>query len=348
MPPSLMVRQRQAPVRSPADGAWLAGLSTERIAEASPEPVPAWASASAFCLASPRRARRCWSNCVATSCQPAAAALADSARTKRPSRAARLPPPALRATSPVNGGGNLLDAFANIRLGPFRRVGAVVRRSPAIERRRGRYADDVVAGVDEVHLAGDAARQVAEQIGGGAADLVERDVELERRLRLVPLEHGPGVADGRAGQRAHRAGGNRVHADAVAAEIGSQIAHARFERGLGDAHDVVVRRDAAGAEIRYRDQRATPRHQPRGALRHGGEGVAGDVERAAEIGPRRIYVAALELILVGERDGMDEEIETAPRAVEPVEHRIELLVVLDVGGQHDLRADRLRQRLEPL
>src|SRR6185437_12230078 len=208
MPPSLMVRQRQAPVSSPADGAWLAGLSTERIAEASPEPVPAWASASAFCLASPRRARRCWSNCVATSCQPAAAALADSASAA----AAR----------------KSLDAFANIRLGPFRRVGAVVRRSPAIERRRGRYADDVVAGVDEVHLAGDAARQVAEQIGGGAADLVERDVELERRLRLVPLEHGPGVADGRAGQRAHRAGGNRVHADAVAAEIGSQIAHARF------------------------------------------------------------------------------------------------------------------------
>ncbi len=84
------------------DTAWLAGPSAASIAEASPEPVPAWASARAFSLASPRRARRCWSNGEATSCQPAEAAVADSARIIRPSSAARLPPPALRATLPCS------------------------------------------------------------------------------------------------------------------------------------------------------------------------------------------------------------------------------------------------------
>jgi hypothetical protein len=67
------------------------------------------------------------------------------------------------------------------------------------------------------------------------------------------------------------------------AEIGGQIAHAGFERGLGDAHHVVVRHPLLGAVIGQREHRAAIGHQLLGALRDRGEGIAGDQQRLAEV-----------------------------------------------------------------
>jgi hypothetical protein len=116
------------------------------------------------------------------------------------------------------------------------------------------------------------------------------------------------------------------------AEIGGKITHARFQRGLGHAHDIVVRHDALGAEISQRHHGAAMLHQVRGALCHGRERVAGDGERAAEIGATGIDVAALQLVAVGEGDGVYEKIEPAPNRCEPRKHGIELAVILDIGG----------------
>ena len=57
------------------------------------------------------------------------------------------------------------------------------------------HADDIVAGIDMVGLAGDAGGEVGEQIEPGAADLIEGDVAPQRRVVLVPLQDVAEVAD---------------------------------------------------------------------------------------------------------------------------------------------------------
>ena len=134
----------------------------------------------------------------------------------------------------------------------------------------------------------------------------------QRRIVFVPFEDVAEIADAGGRQRLDRPGRDRVDADALLAEIFGHIAHARFERGFGDAHDVVVRHDFLGAVIGERQHAAAVRHHLLGALRDRGERVAGDVHRHREIVRRRVDVAALELLLVGERDGVDDEIERCP------------------------------------
>ena len=80
---------------------------------------------------------------------------------------------------------------------------------------RPRHRDDVVAGIDEVDFAGDAAGEIRQQIQRRAAELVERDAAAERRMLLLEGEHRARIADAGAGQRADRAGRNRVDADAA-------------------------------------------------------------------------------------------------------------------------------------
>src|SRR5579875_2387575 len=45
------------------------------------------------------------------------------------------------------------------------------------------HADDVVTAIHMMHLAADPGRQVAEQIEAGAADILDRDVALQRRVQ---------------------------------------------------------------------------------------------------------------------------------------------------------------------
>ena len=129
------------------------------------------------------------------------------------------------------------------------------------------------------------------------------------------------------------------------AEIGGEIAHAGFQRRLGHAHHVVVRHHPLGAEIGERQQAAAVRHQVPRALRHRGEGVAGDVQRLQEVVARGVDVLALQLLLVGEGDGMDHEIERAP-APASIAAKVASMLASSVTSQGTtmLGADRLRQR----
>src|SRR3546814_15622217 len=73
-----------------------------------------------------------------------------------------------------------------------------------------------------------------------------------------------------------------------------------------------MRHDALGAVIGERQGRTAIAHQLFGALHHRGETVAADVHGQREIVRAGIEIAALQLVLVGKADGMDEEVELAP------------------------------------
>ena len=82
---------------------------------------------------------------------------------------------------------------------------------------RGRvlHADDMVAAIDVVHLAGDAGGQVREQIDAGAADLLDGDVARERGIELVPAQDVAEIADAACRKRLDRPGADRVDADVL-------------------------------------------------------------------------------------------------------------------------------------
>ena len=130
------------------------------------------------------------------------------------------------------------------------------------------------------------------------------------------------------------------------AEIDREVAHRGLQRRLGHAHDVVVRHRPLAAIVGQRHHRAARRHQHRGALRHLGEREAGDQHGAQEIGARGVGVAALELVLVGERDRVHQEIERAPLLGDGRERGVDRRRVLDVARQQQVGIDGLRQRLD--
>jgi hypothetical protein len=70
------------------------------------------------------------------------------------------------------------------------------------------------------------------------------------------VEHLGEARDAGGRERADRTGADRVDADAARTEVGGEVAHARLERRLGDAHDVVVRIDALAADVGQRHDRA--------------------------------------------------------------------------------------------
>ena len=77
------------------------------------------------------------------------------------------------------------------------------------------HADDVIAGIDVMDFAGDAARQVGEEIERGLADLFERHIAAQRRVIFVPLQDVAEVADAGGGERLDRAGRDGVDADVL-------------------------------------------------------------------------------------------------------------------------------------
>ena len=54
---------------------------------------------------------------------------------------------------------------------------------------------------------------------------------------------------------------DRVYADAFGSKLGGKVAHGALERGLGNAHNVVVLHDHLAAVISHRKERAALAHQ---------------------------------------------------------------------------------------
>src|SRR5207245_7571077 len=93
----------------------------------------------------------------------------------------------------------------------------------------GFHADHVIAAIDMVDLAADPGGKIAQQVEAGAADIFDRDIALQWRVELVPLQDIAEIPDSRGGQCPDRTGRNRVDANVVAAEIDGEIAHAGLE-----------------------------------------------------------------------------------------------------------------------
>ena len=96
------------------------------------------------------------------------------------------------------------------------------------------------------------------------------DLAMERRALLEHRLHRREARDRACRERAHGARRDRVHADVLEPEIPGEVADARVEGRLRDAHDVVVRDGALAPEIGHRHDRAAAArlHQRLGRREH--------------------------------------------------------------------------------
>jgi hypothetical protein len=87
----------------------------------------------------------------------------------------------------------------------------------------GLHADDVVARIDMVDLAGDGAGEIGEEIEAGVADLLGGDGPLQGRVQLVPFEDVAEVTDAGGGKGLDRAGRDTVDADVSRAALATPM-----------------------------------------------------------------------------------------------------------------------------
>src|SRR5262245_11928761 len=106
---------------------------------------------------------------------------------------------------------------------------------------------DMVAAVDVKRLAGDEAGSAVREGGGGNAPVLDADEAARRRLRFCLVEQRIKFGNARGSARGERSRRDGVHADALRAELGGDIADRALERRLGDAHNVVVLNDHLAA-----------------------------------------------------------------------------------------------------
>ncbi len=85
-----------------------------------------------------------------------------------------------------------------------------------------------------------------------------------------------------------------------------------------------------------------------GALRDRGQRVARDQHGVGEVLLRGLKIAAVELILVGERNGVDHEIDLAPLLLHLGKHRVDARRIGDIAMAERDRAEFLGQRLDAL
>src|SRR5947199_24458 len=111
------------------------------------------------------------------------------------------------------------------------------------------HAHRVVPAVDVQRGPRDVLRAVPQHVRGCGADVLGVDVAVERRALLHDRLHRRETGDRPRGERAHRAGRDRVDAYVLLAQIPGEVLDRRVQGGLRDAHHVVVRHRALAAEI---------------------------------------------------------------------------------------------------
>ena len=132
-----------------------------------------------------------------------------------------------------------------------------------------------------------------------------------------------------------------------AAQFERQIAHGGFQGRFGDAHDVVAGHGFLAAEVGQGDDRSAIGHQGRGGAGQGDQAVGADVQGLGEdiagSGGEDTF-SACEVIAIGERQAVDEEVDGAEFFLGGGEEFLDLIVLGDVAG---MRARRRRIRLPP-
>ena len=199
-----------------------------------------------------------------------------------------------------------------------------------------------------MHLAGDGTRQIREQIHRAVADFLCSHGAAHRRVVFVPLQNVAEIADAGRRQCLDRPRRNRVDANILLAEIGREIAHARLQRRLRNAHHVVMRHPFLGAVIGQRQDRAAVGQKLFGALRDRGQRVAADQHGLGKIIGGGFEIAAVELILVGEGDRVHHEVDLAPFLPEHAEYGVDGRGIDDIAMAEQDAVEFLGERLDPL
>ena len=139
-----------------------------------------------------------------------------------------------------------------------------------------------------------------------------------------------------------------IDAHPVRAEVGREIAYGGLEGGLGHTHDVVVRDDLLRTVVgQGQDRRATAEVWPRLA-RERDERVGRDVHGQREPVARGVGEAAGQVLPLGERQSVDEDVERIVRLAPAREHPGDVVVGLDVAWLHEGAAERFGQRADAL
>src|SRR4051812_8377102 len=81
------------------------------------------------------------------------------------------------------------------------------------------HRDNVVAGIDEVDVAGDAGGKIGQQVQRSTSVFVDAAAAPQRRMLLLEREQGARTAEAGAGRGTDRPRRNRVDANAARAEI---------------------------------------------------------------------------------------------------------------------------------
>src|SRR4029077_12242490 len=102
---------------------------------------------------------------------------------------------------------------------------AVFCRPARLERVGLRHGDDVVSRINEVNLAGDAARKVGQEVKPSTTQFLEGHAAAERRISLLEREHVTRVGNTGAGERADRASRDRVDADLLRPKVDCKVPH---------------------------------------------------------------------------------------------------------------------------
>ena len=97
--------------------------------------------------------------------------------------------------------------------------------------------------------------------------------------------------------------------------------------------------DFLGAVIGEGEAGAAVLHHLLGALHDGGEGVDRDVHGQRKVAARSVHITAAQFVLIGESDGMHDEIEAVPTLCQARKQRIYRRLVAHIAGQHDIRAE---------
>ena len=165
------------------------------------------------------------------------------------------------------------------------------------------------------------------------AEFRGQDVAFQRRAGFVVLKHISEAADASRRQRVHRASTDAVDADLVRAKIVGEIAGAGFERGLGNAHDVVVRDDLFGAVVTHADDAAAFRHERRGGPRQSHQRVSANIVRHPKGLAAGINELAFKSVLWRERYRMQQHMQFAKLVTYRLEYICDLVVFGDVARQ---------------
>lgn len=132
---------------------------------------------------------------------------------------------------------------------------------------RGGLVDDVVAAVDVKGLAGDQARWSCARnaVAMPTSSMLTRLRAGAFAFALSSSSSNSGIPDAAC---VASGPGDRVHADALRAELSRYIADRALKRCLGHAHDVVVLHHHLAAVIGHREERAALAHQRLSEMRH--------------------------------------------------------------------------------